>query len=81
VPHVRLSVRGPNKTGEAHFCFLLINQLKAIETQDAQGASIGPQNTRPHHKSHEVYSLAPLGHSVRGFGRFAEGAVTRTDAG
>jgi hypothetical protein len=32
VPHVRLSVRGPNKTGEAHQSFLLINQLKAIET-------------------------------------------------
>jgi hypothetical protein len=32
VPHVRQSVRGPNKTGEAHHSFLLINQLKAIET-------------------------------------------------
>jgi hypothetical protein len=32
VPQVRQSVPGPNKGGEAHHSFLLINQLKAIET-------------------------------------------------
>jgi hypothetical protein len=32
VPQVRQSVPGPNKTGEAHHSFLLINPLKAIET-------------------------------------------------
>ena len=32
VPHVRLSVRGPNKTGEAHQSFCEFDQLKAIET-------------------------------------------------
>jgi hypothetical protein len=32
VPHVRLSVRGPNKTGEAHHSFCEIERLKAIET-------------------------------------------------
>jgi hypothetical protein len=38
VPHVRLSVRGPNKTGEAHHCFPyrppnpVVELEKAIET-------------------------------------------------
>jgi hypothetical protein len=33
VPHVRLSVRGPNKMGEAHHSLCEIDQLaKAIET-------------------------------------------------
>src|SRR5271155_3949506 len=38
VPHVRLSVRGPNKTGEAHHSFCAIDQKikagqgKAVET-------------------------------------------------
>jgi hypothetical protein len=32
VPHVRLSVRGPNKMGEAHHSFLRNGTAKAIET-------------------------------------------------
>jgi hypothetical protein len=32
VPHVRLSERGPNKTGEAHHSFLRNRTAKAIET-------------------------------------------------
>jgi hypothetical protein len=46
VPQVGQSVPGPNKTGEAHHCLFLINELKAIETY----------HFRPR------YALANLGH-------------------
>jgi hypothetical protein len=45
VPHVRLSVRGPNKTGEAHHSFFRIDRLKAIEMYHFRptyaGANVG----------------------------------------
>ena len=58
VPHVRLSVRGPKKTGEAHHSFCDVNQ----QTQGWAGRAIEKYHFRP------TYAKANVGHPSSSYG-------------